>query len=613
MGSVVPDPSSGGLSPLSRRNPVQDRPRAHPLPDARRAGAWAESVAIPLVCMDRDFRWVYVNRAAETLLQERREDLLGRTQWEIHPLTLGTDVERAYRHTMDTREPVDFEQYYPPHDRWYRMSVRPAADGMDVEFHDITAERRRAGAPTPSPATADDAPAVELLDLLTETSAALSTTLDVGEGVRRLARLVVPRLADWVIVSTYDAASGALDDLAVVHRRPEMQHAAEVYAESRTGALAADSPARRAIRSGRPVLLGGGRADQVDSFAAALVVTPQAQQLLAALRPGGVAAVPLLAGGRTVGLLSLFRDVGSTPWTPRELRTVTDVAARAGTALDNARLFTQQRQVAEHLQRSLLTEPPQPDHSEVVVRYLPAVQAARVGGDWYDAFIQPGGTTMVVIGDVAGHDIEAAAAMGQLRSLLRGIAVYSDAGPAEVLSGLDRAMDVLAVGTIATAAIARFEQTDEERERGVTRMRWSSAGHPPPLLLDVEGRVTTLDSRRADLLLGVDSATRRVEHVTELDRDTTVFLYTDGLIEQRGPEGPIGLDVGLDRLREALADLAHLPLGSLCDAALERLVHGRPEDDVALVAVRLHRQDRPRPAVAGPGHVPDVVPAAPGA
>ncbi len=582
---------------------------AHPLTEPGRAGAWAESVAIPLVCMDHGFRWVYVNAAAEELLGERREDLIGRTQWEIHPLTLGTDVERAYRHTMSTREPVDFEQFYPPHDRWYRMSVRPADGGMDVEFHDITAERRRTGAPA---ATVEDPAAVDLLDLLTETSAALTTTLEVDEGVRRLARLVVPRLADWVIVSTYDAAGGALADVAVVHRSPELQHAADVYAESRAGALAADSPARRAIRSGRPVVLGNGRADQVDSFVAELVVTPRARQLLAGLRPGSVAAVPLLAGGRTVGLLSLFRDVGSAPWTARELRAATDVASRAGTALDNARLFTQQRQVAEGLQRSLLTDPPEPDSSEVVVRYLPAAQAARVGGDWYDAFIQPGRTTMVVIGDVVGHDIEAAAAMGQLRSLLRGIAVYSDAGPAEVLSGLDRAVDLLAVGTIATAAIARFEQTGAERACGVTRMRWSNAGHPPPLLLDVDGRVTTLDGPRPDLLLGVDPTAARTEHVVELERDSTVFLYTDGLIERRGPEGPLDLDAGLDRLREALAEFAHLPLGALCDAVVERLVHGRPEDDVALVAVRLHRQDRPRPAEAGPGQVPDAVPAPPG-
>ncbi|GHE07152.1 hypothetical protein GCM10011381_02100 [Klenkia taihuensis] len=107
------------------------------------------------------------------------------------------------------------------------------------------------------------------------------------------------------------------------------------------------------------------------------------------------------------------------------------------------------------LQRSLLTAPPEPDHAQVVVRYLPAVEAAQVGGDWYDAFLQPDGTTMIVIGDVVGHDTEAAASMGALRGLLRGIVTYSGAGPAEVLRGLDKSIQVLEVGTLATAAVAR--------------------------------------------------------------------------------------------------------------------------------------------------------------
>ena len=583
---------------------MPDRAPAHPLEDPSRATRWVEATSTPLVCLDRDYRWVYLNEAAERVLDLARADVLGRTQWDVHPLTLGTDVERAYRHAMTGGEPVEFEQYYPPHDRWYRMSVRPVADGIDVAFLDVTAERR---------AAAEQAPAQELLDLLTETSAALSATLDVDEGVRRLARLVVPRLADWAIVSSYDAPTGVLRDLAVAHAEPALQPAAESYAQSRVGALAPDAPARRATATGQPLTLGDGRADQLDEFVAALVVTPEARQRLTALRPGSVAAVPLLAAGRTVGLLSLFRDVGRPAWTPRQLRAAADVAARAGTALENARMYTQQRHVADRLQRSLLTDPPEPDHTELVVRYLPAVEAARVGGDWYDAFIQPAGTTMVVIGDVVGHDIEAAAAMGQLRSLLRGIAVYSGAGPAEVLTGLDRAMDVLAVGTVATAAVARFEQDDEERPRGVTRMRWSSAGHPPPLVIGADGAVQVLGGQPADLLLGADPESPRTETVLTLDRDSTVLLYTDGLVEQRDADGVIDLDAGTERLRAAVAACASLPLEELCDAVVERLVHGRPEDDVALVAVRLHRQDRPRPAEAGPSSVPGPIPAPPGA
>ena len=119
------------------------------------------------------------------------------------------------------------------------------------------------------------------------------------------------------------------------------------------------------------------------------------------------------------GLLTLYFRAGSAVG-DEDLATAQDVADRAGLALDNARLYSAQQQLAEGLQRSLLTEPPEPDHGEIAVRYLPAAEAARVGGDWYDAFLQPGGATMLVIGDVVGHDTEAAAAMGQLRGLLRG-------------------------------------------------------------------------------------------------------------------------------------------------------------------------------------------------
>ena len=145
--------------------------------------------------------------------------------------------------------------------------------------------------------------------------------------------------------------------------------------------------------------------------------------------------LPLRARGRTLGLLTALPRAGQRRPGDEDLATAQDVADRAGLALDNARLFAAQQQLAEGLQRSLLTEPPQPDHGEIAVRYLPAAEAAQVGGDWYDAFLQPGGATMLVIGDVVGHDTEAAAAMGQLRGLLRGIATYSDAGPGRVLRG----------------------------------------------------------------------------------------------------------------------------------------------------------------------------------
>ena len=129
----------------------------------------------------------------------------------------------------------------------------------------------------------------------------------------------------------------------------------------------------------------------------------------------------------------------------------------------------------------MLTAPPEPDHCEIVVRYVPAAAGAEIGGDWYDAFMQADGATVLAIGDVVGHDTRAAAAMGQVRGLLRGIGYASGGSPAEVLTELDRAMQGLALDTMATALVARLEQDDVDLRASQTRLRWSSAGHPPPV------------------------------------------------------------------------------------------------------------------------------------
>ena len=142
-------------------------------------------------------------------------------------------------------------------------------------------------------------------------------------------------------------------------------------------------------------------------------------------------------------------------------------------------------------------------------------------------------------------------------------------------------MRQLQVDTYATAAIARFEQSDVADD--LTRMRWSNAGHLPLLVIHPDGTLAELGEWQGDLLLGVDPDAVREESVVELAVGTTVLMFTDGLIERRSSD----LDVGMARLREAAVELAARPLGELCDEIIERLVSGRPEDDVALVAIRL--------------------------
>ncbi|HEY4626188.1 MAG TPA: SpoIIE family protein phosphatase [Blastococcus sp.] len=546
-----------------------------------------EAMPAGFYSLDREWRFTHVNAEAERLLGRTREELLGRVLWEAFPAAINSIFEDSYRDAVRTGLPVSFDAHYPaPLDGWYELRAWPNPDGLAVYFLEVT-ERRRIQEQAER--------AAQRLAILAQVSAELAGTLDAQAATGRLPRLVVPALADFCIVTVIEP-DGHPRDVGSWHVDPASRMILERYREVRLDAMPVTAPVSVALYTGEAATFGGD--DVLD-----LLPPGRARELLGLLAPVTEVALPLRARGRTVGLLTLFYADGHTP-TEDDVAVAQDVADRAGLALDNARLYSAQQQLAEGLQRSLLTEPPEPDHAEIAVRYLPAAEAARVGGDWYDAFLQPGGSTMLVIGDVVGHDTEAAAAMGQLRGLLRGIATYSDAGPLEVLRGLDHSMATLQTRTLATAAVARFEQSPEDLRRGVTRMRWANAGHLPPLVVNPDGTVAELATWTGDLMLGIDAHARRQESVVTLDRGSTVLLYTDGLIERRDAD----LDAGMVRLRTTLIELADRPLEELLDEVLERLVHGRPEDDVALVAVRLHPQDRPRPAEAGPNKVPPTVP-----
>jgi serine phosphatase RsbU (regulator of sigma subunit)/PAS domain-containing protein len=528
-----------------------------------------EAMPAGFYSLDREWRFSYVNAEAERLLGRSREDLLGKVLWDDWPAAINSVFEESYRSAVATGLPISFDAYYPaPLDGWYELRAWPTPDGLSVYFLEVT-ERRR---------TRERAErAAERLAILARVSAELAGTLDATAAVAQLPRFAVPGLADFCIATVVDA-DGRPRDVGSWHADAASRALLDRYTAVRLDTLPAVSPVARALLTGER-----NRGSGADVLG--MLPPGEARDLLTVLRPEDSVVLPMRGRGRTLGLLTMYYRSGSVA-TEDDLADAQDVADRAGLALDNARLYNAQQQLAEGLQRSLLTEPPQPDYAEIAVRYLPAAEAARVGGDWYDAFLQPGGATMLVIGDVVGHDTEAAAAMGQLRGLLRGIATYSDAPPAEVLRGLDASMTTLQTKTLATAAVARFEQTPDEVERGVTRMRWANAGHLPPLVINPDGSVAELAAWKGDLLLGVDPEASRRESVVTLDRGATVLLYTDGLVERRDAD----LDAGLVRLREAVIELAHLPLEEMLDEVLERMVEGRPEDDVAVVAVRLHRQ-----------------------
>ena len=520
--------------------------------------------------LDRQWRFRYINGEAERLMRRRREEVVGRAVADLCPETVGSVIEEAFRTVMCTGDPVSFEAPYPGSrtDGWLEVRAWPEPGGLAVCFLDVT-DRVRAEEATRR--------ATGRAALLASVTAELSGALDGESALGRLAQLVVPTLADGCIVTVVDR-EGRARDVGSWHADPCRRALLERYTEIRLDTLPMASPVALALHAGTSV---------TESVTSVLDLMPPgpARGLLQALGPESAVVLPLPAQERTVGVLTLYQDPGRHLGDD-DLSTLGQVAVQAGRAIERVHRQSQQAQLAEALQRSLLTDPPEIHDAAVVVRYVPAAEAARVGGDWYDAFLQRDGGAVVVIGDVVGHDTAAAAAMGQLRGLLRGIAHHSGAGPAEVLRGLDEAIADMHTDTLATAAVARFERTDGN---GWARLRWANAGHPPPLLLGPDGEVTVLGRPVGDLMLGVDAGAERVESVVPLRPGVVVLLYTDGLVERRGST----IDGGTDRLVEHLRELVGRPLDDLCDALLRRMLRGTPEDDVALLAVRIDARAAP--------------------
>ena len=347
--------------------------------------------------------------------------------------------------------------------------------------------------------------------------------------------------------------------------------------------------------------------------AAAEVLFPGCGALYAAAHTEASAEVPLRTAGRVLGTLSTA-FTSPRVWTGEERELMEAFAAMTAQAL--ARITAHEAEqaalasasgIAQTLQRSMLTAPPEPDHLQIAVRYAAVANAAEVGGDWYDAFITSEGLTSLVIGDVTGHDMRAASVMGQLRNLVRGIAFTLGEPPAKVLAATDRAMAGLGIDTIATAIVAQVEQDQAHRAAGTRLLRWSNAGHLPPLLIEADGAVSFLEAE-SDLVLGWEPSIDRHDHEVVLAPGSTVLMYTDGLVERRGAH----LERGLAWLAQAVAELADSPTGTLeelCDA-LVALVGDHLDDDVALLALRAHPEDAPRPVEAGPVRVPEGLDAA---
>ncbi len=359
------------------------------------------------------------------------------------------------------------------------------------------------------------------------------------------------------------------------------------------GVLPLDSPlpACHVARTGESLVLANRQQG--------LAFLPQMADVYADTERLAWAFLPLRVADRLLGSLAVCWADEREAIPAAELDLLAAFAAQCATAADRINAAAGQQAAARHaqglleaLQRSLLTQPSAPPALELAVRYLPAVATAQIGGDWHDAHNNGLGSTLVSVGDVAGHESNSAAAMAQIRNLLRGLAMDSDDSPAVLLTRLDRAMDQFGLDIMASAVLGRVDQSAADGRRGLVRFRWSSAGHLPPVLRLPDGQVRILNED-SDPMLGISPSLERVERVTEMPYGSTLLLYTDGLVERRGES----LTEGLRRLCNALAEHGSHDVETLADALLRAMTPQASDDDIALLVLRPQ-------AVPGPPSAP---------
>ena len=412
------------------------------------------------------------------------------------------------------------------------------------------------------------------LELLAQANTALASSLDVEIALYRLARTLTAWLADWCLIHVPDPANPSTVHWAATHTDVAHQSDIERLADLLPARRRAGSPLDQVLHGGAAALLAHLSDDQRDGLAG----DDESRALFATLGLTSLIVVPAAVRGTQVAAITLGRGHQRAAFTADDLADVTDLAARTGIVIDNLRRSAREHSNSIALQHALLTTPPTAAGFEIVTRYLPATTGNEVGGDWYDALLLHDGTPLVVIGDVVGHDIHAAAAMGQLRGIIRTLAYTTTGTPSEILTQADATARGVGVDVLATAVVGHLHSGPA----GDTIVQWSSAGHPPPLLITASG-VTVLHAT-PDRILGLpgELARPRHDHTHVLHPGDTVVLYTDGLVERTDDT----LDNGIANIASAVASTAGLRLDEVCDAILQARC-GDTRDDIALLAIQL--------------------------
>ncbi|MEU1422953.1 SpoIIE family protein phosphatase [Kitasatospora sp. NPDC005751] len=418
--------------------------------------------------------------------------------------------------------------------------------------------------------------AQQRLSLLNEASTRIGTTLDLHRTAEELVEVVIPRFADFVTVDLRDAVLGGEDPSPVPDDGSVLMRAVAVGEAAPDGTMAAAADQvgatsqsaqvyAQSLRTGRSILVS-----EVDETALrGIVAAPDRVQPGLDAGVHSYLMVPLLARGMVLGGAEFLRTRNPVPYGPADRALAEELAARTALAMDNARLYRRERDTALTLQRSLL---PQEIHRaiglEIAYRYLPSSVVSEVGGDWFDIVPLSSGRVALVVGDVMGHGIRAAATMGQLRTVARTL-ITLDLDPERVMHRLDEATAEIGEGQFATCVCVIYDPVDR-------RCTAACAGHLPPVVADADGRAQLVELPPG-APLGVGGVPFESIEFT-LPEDGILALYTDGLVERRGRD----LDEGLDLLCRTVGD-RHRTLEQTCDAVLAQLTGRTSEDDIAII------------------------------
>jgi len=408
---------------------------------------------------------------------------------------------------------------------------------------------------------------------LAEASVILASSLDVRRTLRQVARLTVPRLADWCSVEMVEP-DGTIQSVAVAHVDPKKVALARQYRRRYPPDESAESGIGRVIRTGRSELFE----DIADELLEQRIDDPERLEFARKLDVRSAMVVPLVAEGRSLGAISFASSESRRRFGQADLELAEDLAHRAAVAIVNARLYEERSHVARTLQRSLLPQKlPDIPGMQIAAFYQPAGLArTEVGGDFYDAFEVGEGAWAIVIGDVCGKGVEAAAMTGVARHAIRAAAVHQ-VSPSAVLADLNEVLRREEGEGFCTVAMGRLESHDD----GAT-LTLSSGGHPLPIVLRSDGSVETVGS--PGTLVGVFEEVQLEDRTVGLQRGDTVVFYTDGLIDVRRRE-PID-DVALDVLLATCRDLdAMATIDCFRDAVADP--EGESPDDIAILAVRI--------------------------